>query len=178
MNSHTAFSPNLFHWQITQKRVHQISCPWKVFGIKRVSQLDKKITAYFWINFGVVICKKSCGKTFIDLFNECRRFLLSRQETFFCRNLKIDKTSFLGQCNVEIASRPGSCSIVVGTFQGLNFMFLGTYFVDMYVTKCSRNFSKHINFPLTNWYSIYKISYLWKQVCRATTYHNFWWNVT
>ena len=61
---------------------------------KRVSQLDKKITAYFWINFGVVICKKSCGKTFIDLFNECRRFLLSRQETFSAEIWKLTKRHF------------------------------------------------------------------------------------
>ena len=42
----------------------------------------------------------------------------------------------------------------------------------MDVTKCNRNFFKHINFSFKNWYSIYKISYLIKQVCRATTYHN------
>ena len=63
-------------------------------------------------------------------------FCLSSQETFFCRNLKNYKMSFLDQCNVETASRLGiqglSCSKVVGfedgiiqkLFKGYIFCFL------------------------------------------------------
>jgi hypothetical protein len=49
---------------------------------KKVSWLDKKVPAHFWITLGVLICKNHIAKP-LDSFKECRRFLLSSQETFF-----------------------------------------------------------------------------------------------
>ena len=68
---------------------------------------------------------------------KCAGIFLSSTETFFCKNLKNDRISFLGRCNVETASCPGflglSCSKVAvfegGLFQklfkGYIFCFLG-----------------------------------------------------
>ena len=62
---------------------------------------------------------------------------MSSRKTFFCRNLKNGRMSFLGRCNVETVSCPGfyglSCSKLegfeVGVFQklfnGYIFCFLG-----------------------------------------------------
>ena len=70
----------------------------------------------------------------------CAGYFLSSPETFFCRNLKNDRISFLDQCNVETASRLGlqglSCSKVAGfegglfqkLFKGYIFCFLGNSF--------------------------------------------------
>ena len=69
---------------------------------KKVSRLDKKAPALH-IVLGVVIWKNCVAKP-IYSFNKCRKFILSRRETFFCRNLKNVRMSFLGQCNVETAS--------------------------------------------------------------------------
>ena len=70
---------------------------------KKVSRLVKNTPENFCINLGVVIWKNHVAKH-LDSFNKCRKFLLSSQETCFCRNLKNDRTSFLDQCNVEAAS--------------------------------------------------------------------------
>ena len=53
------------------------------------------------IVLGVIICKNHVAKP------KCRKIILSCRETFFCRNLKNDRMSFCGQCNVDTASRPG-----------------------------------------------------------------------
>ena len=71
---------------------------------KKVLWLVKKVSAHFFITFGIVIFKNHEAKP-LDSFNKCRKFLLSSQETFFCRNLKNDKISFLGKCNVETVLR-------------------------------------------------------------------------
>ena len=71
---------------------------------KKVYRLDKKLPAHFWI--GVVICKNYVTKP-LDSFKECMRLLFSSQETFFCRNLKNEKMSFLGKCDVKTASCKG-----------------------------------------------------------------------
>ena len=102
---------------------------------KKVSRLDKNTPANFCITLGVVIWKNHVAKH-LDSFNKCRKFLLSSQETCFCRNLKNDRMSFLDQCDVEAASLPGiyslSCSKVKGfevlfqkLFKGYIFCFLG-----------------------------------------------------
>ena len=54
---------------------------------KKVSRLDKKASAQFFSILGVVICKNHVARP-LHSFNKCRKFLLSCQETFFCRNLK------------------------------------------------------------------------------------------
>ena len=74
--------------------------------------------------FGLVLARFGYKMTFLHLLNKSRgfhtwffqittpniicagTFLLSR-ETFFCRNLKNARMSFLGQCNVETASCHG-----------------------------------------------------------------------
>ena len=103
---------------------------------KKVSLLVKNTPENFCINLGVVIWKNHVAKH-LDSFNKCRKFLLSSQETCFCRNLKNDRTSFLDQCNVEAASLPGiyslSCSKDEGfegslfqkLFKGYIFCFVG-----------------------------------------------------
>ena len=103
---------------------------------KKVSWLVKNTPEFFCINLGVVIWKNHVAKH-LDLFNKCRKFLLSIQETCFCRNLKNDRMSFLDQYNVEAASFPGiyslSCSNDEGfegslfqkLFKGYIFCFLG-----------------------------------------------------
>ena len=103
---------------------------------KKVSRLDKKAPAHFYTILGVVICKKHVARPLYS-FNKCRKSLLSSLETFFCRNLKNVRMSFLGRCNVETVSPPGfqglSCSKVEGfegglfqkKFKGYIFCFLG-----------------------------------------------------
>ena len=73
---------------------------------KKVSRLDKKAPAHFCIILGVVIWKNHVTKP-LDLFNKCRKIIFLCRKTFFCRNLKNARMSFLGQCNVETASYPG-----------------------------------------------------------------------
>ena len=46
------------------------------------------------------------------IIQKCAGAFLSSQESFFCRNLKNTKMTFLGRCNVETALWPG--------FQGLS----------------------------------------------------------
>ena len=78
------------------------------FQQENVSRLDKKflhIFVQFW-PLGVVFAKNHVANP-LDSFNKCRKFLLSSQETFICRNLKKYRMSFLSQCNVEAASHPG-----------------------------------------------------------------------
>ena len=99
---------------------------------KKVSRLDKKAPALFCIVLGVVICKNHVAKP-LDSFNKCRKIILSCRETFFGRNLKNARMSFLGRCNVETASCPGlqglSCSKVAG-FEGgfMHQLFKGYIF--------------------------------------------------
>ena len=103
---------------------------------KKVSWLDKKLPTQFCTILGFVICQNHVANP-LDSFNKCRKFLLSSQETFICKNLKKYRMSFLSQCNVEAASHPGlqglSCSkvarfeggFITKTFQGLHFLFSG-----------------------------------------------------
>ena len=84
---------------------------WEFIGqlkvtLKKFPGLTKKLLHIFCITLGVVICGNHVAKP-LDSFNKCRKFLLPSQETFFCRNLKNDRLSFSGQCNVETNSRPG-----------------------------------------------------------------------
>ena len=98
---------------------------------------------HFCITLGFVICKIHVAKP-LDSINKCRKFLLLSQETFFCRNLKNYRMSFLCWCNVETASHPGlSCSKVArfeSGFYSKNFSraiffdFWGTHLVDMFLS--------------------------------------------
>ena len=75
--------------------------------------------------------------------NKCRKSLLSSLESFFCRNLKNVRTSFLGQYDVETVSPPGfllkSSWVWGGLFQklfkGYIFCFLvysdGPYILEL-----------------------------------------------
>ncbi len=106
------------------------------FCRKKFPGLSKILLKFFFINLGVMIWKSHEAKH-LDSFNKCRKFILSSQETCFCRNLKNDRTSFLDQCNVEAASLPGiyslSCSNDEGfegslfkkLFKGYIFCFVG-----------------------------------------------------
>jgi hypothetical protein len=73
---------------------------------KKVSRLDK-------INFLHLLNKCRGFATYCfqiatpKVIQKCTEAFLSRLETFFCRNLKNDRMSFLGQRNVETASHPG-----------------------------------------------------------------------
>ena len=110
---------------------------------KKVSRLDKKAPAHFYTILGLVICKNHVARPLLS-FNKCRKSFLSSLETFFCRNLKNVRMSFLGQCNVETVSPPGfqvlSCSKVAGfegglfqkLFKGYIFCFLG-HLVGRYI---------------------------------------------
>ena len=74
----------LLHWPENDK-----------FLQKKVFWLDNKAPAHFYTTLGVVICKNHVGRP-LHSFNKCRKFLLSSLETFFCRNLKNARMSFLG----------------------------------------------------------------------------------
>ena len=103
---------------------------------KKVSRLDKKAPAHFYTILGLIICKNHVARPLLS-FNKCRKSLLLSLETFFCRNLKNVRMSFLGQCNVATVSPPDfqglSCSKVAGfqggflqkNFKGYIFCFLG-----------------------------------------------------
>jgi hypothetical protein len=109
--------------------------------------LTKKTNAHFWIILRVVSCKNHVAKP-LDSFNRCSNFLLSSQETFFCRNWKKDRLSFLGRCNVETASLAGwhlgplllKSPGVWGWFYPKNFsratflVFWVTQLVDMFLS--------------------------------------------
>ena len=62
---------------------------------KKVSWLNKNAPVLFCIVLGVVIWKNHVAKP-LDSFKKCRKIILSCRETFFCRNLKSDRMSFLG----------------------------------------------------------------------------------
>ena len=114
------------------------------FMQKKVSRVDNKAPAHFYTILGVAICKNHVGRP-LHSFNKCRKFLLSSLETFFCRNLKNGRMSFLGRCNVETVSRPGfqglSCSKVAGfeggVFQkllkGIHFQSCAAHFIGPYL---------------------------------------------
>ena len=78
---------------------------------KKVYRRDKIAPAHFFIIFGVVICKNQVARP-LNSFNKCRKPLVSSLESFFCRNLKNVRMSFLGRCNVEVV-------LLLG-FQGLS----------------------------------------------------------
>jgi hypothetical protein len=73
----------------------------------KFSRLDKKANTHLCITLRFVSWKNHAAKP-LDSFNKYRKFLLSSQETTFCRNLKKDRMLFLGRCNVETASLPGN----------------------------------------------------------------------
>ena len=66
----------------------------------------QKSSCTFLYSFGGCNLQNHAAKP-LDSFNKCRKIILSCWETFFCRNLKNARMSFLGQCNVETASCPG-----------------------------------------------------------------------
>ena len=112
------------------------SMPFTKYLKIKVFWLDNKVPAQSYTTQGVVICKSHVERP-LNSFNKCRKFLLSSLETFFCRNLKNARVSFLGLCKVKTVSRPGfqglSCSKVAGfegglfqkLFKGYIFCFLG-----------------------------------------------------
>ena len=63
------------------------------------------------------------------VIKKCAGAFSSSRETFFFRNLKNDRMSFLGRCNVETVSRPASRASPAQKSQGLRVV-------------CSKNFSR------------------------------------
>ena len=74
-------------------------------SVEILSRLKKKVFP-FLVNFGICFFKNHIAKL-LELSNECGRFFLSSQKTFFCRNLKKWHLflSFLVVYNVATASR-------------------------------------------------------------------------
>ena len=119
--------------------------PFFKFLQKEVSQLVKKTPAHFYPTLGVLICKDHVVRP-LHSFNKYRKFLFSSLVTFFCRNLKNERMSFLSPCNAEIVPVPGfqglSCSKTVGwrvicskkLSMATFFIFWVSYLVDSFLT--------------------------------------------
>ena len=126
------------------KAVSTLHRPKKISNFCR-KKFDKKAPALLCIVLGVVTCKNHVTKP-LDSFNKCREIILQCRETFFCRNLKNDRMSNLGQLNVETALclvlQGLSCSKVAGYEDGLFikfsratfFVFISTHMVDVYLS--------------------------------------------
>ena len=81
-------------------------CHFPNFCRKKILAWQNKFPCTFWMNLEVFPTWFLQIKTPKGI-QKCAGFFLSGWETFYCRNLKNDRISFFGQCNVETASHPG-----------------------------------------------------------------------
>ena len=126
------------------------------FQLKKVSRLHKR-------NFLHLLNECRCLATSLlqittpKVVKKCAGALWSCQKTFFSRNLRNGRMSFLGLCNVETVSHLGfqdlSCSNVAGfegsffqkLFKGYIFCFLG-HLVGRYIFELSARETNLIKF--------------------------------